>query len=499
MYNIIDGNGHLFEEESSEFIEMILKQTKGGFINVDLIYNRFSNCFSKDEIDDFLNVLIDNGLLTVGKLSTENIVSIRQAANRNRISSETEPVKSIKEKLPFKQTNVETEYMNILENDNIPFSVMLELTYNCNEKCVHCYNPGAARNEKDQSKRHVFKELSIDDYRCLLDELKELGVVKIILSGGEPFIRKDIWEIIELIYERDFVLDIYTNGQYLINNCQKLSLYYPHSIGMSVYSDKDYIHDNITKIKGSFDKTLFVAQELSELGIPLYFKCPIMYHNSNTYFGVERLACKYSAIPQFDISLSNSLDSDTAVFDQLQIKGDLLEIILRDPNIPLYVGPEAPGWGQKEIDNLQPFCGAGINFVNITPEGFLNPCNSFPTQFGNVKEKSFAEIWQRSESLRKYKQTKIKDYYECGTHEKCYFCNRCPGASFIESGDFKKPSTNNCFLAIARMELSKKLQNNIDPLGNKNIQDILSENIIDQQILISKNVQNISYRNKEVL
>lgn len=498
MYNLLESNGHFFDEESAEFIELILNHPKGNYINQSLFYNKFSHYFSNDEIDDFFNILIDKGLLTQGKLPVETVLKLRQIAQKNRIDKEILIPKTVKEKLPFRQTTVETEYSEILEKDDIPFAVIIELTYNCNEKCIHCYNPGASRNAEEKSFRNKFPELKLEHYKKLFDELKNLGVVKIILTGGEPFIRKDVWQIIEILYKQDFLFEIYTNGLNLYDDCQKLSEYYPNSIGLSIYSGKEIIHDNITRTKGSFQKTLKVADTLSNLGVPLYFKCPIMCCNSNSYYLVEELSKKYGAISQFDISLTDSLDNDNSIFEQLQVKDTLLEIILRDPNIPLYVGEEAPNWGQKEIDESQPFCGAGINLVNITPEGYVSPCNSFPTQFGSIKEKSFTEIWKNSEPLKILKTSKIKDYYECGTHERCYYCNRCPGTSFIESGDFRKPSSNNCFIANARMELAKKLQKGIDPLKNKSIKENLSKFKIDKNLVVRSIKQESNYRNKEI-
>ena len=118
-----------------------------------------------------------------------------------------------------------------------------------------------------------------------------------------------------------------------------------------------------------------------------------MTHNATSYFTVSELANKYGAIPQIDITLTDAVDGDTSIGENLQVDGELLEIILRDPNIPLYVGKEAPNYGGQERDKNQPFCGAGTVMMNITPEGDVTPCNSFPTQFGNLKQNTFSDIW----------------------------------------------------------------------------------------------------------
>ena len=137
--------------------------------------------------------------------------------------------------------------------------------------------------------------------------------------------------------------------------------------------------------------------------------------------------------------------------------------------------------------------------MNITPEGDVTPCNSFPTQFGNLKEKSFLEIWNDSNSLRVWQHTVIGDYEECGTHERCGFCNRCPGQSFIEHGTPLKASTANCNSANARMSLAKKLTRGIDPLNGKSLEERLEKYKAIQIDKIISNKSEVNNRNKELI
>ena len=177
----------------------------------------------------------------------------------------------------------------------------------------------------------------------------------------------------------------------------------------------------------------------------------------------------------------------------------MLEIILRDPNIPLYVGKEAPNFGSQERDKNQAFCGAGTVLMNITPEGDVTPCNSFPTQFGNLKENSFIDIWNNSKSVDIWQNTVINDYEECGTHERCGFCNRCPGQSFVEHGSPLKASTANCYTANARMSLAKKLINGYDPLNGQSVEIRLSNINANPIASVNSNKNEVNHRNKELV
>jgi radical SAM protein with 4Fe4S-binding SPASM domain len=499
LYNLMDGMAYFFEEESAQIIGAILSYPKNAQIPIQSLIDATSNQFSQEEIIIFCDELISVGLLTEGLLSHHKIKENRRIIGEYRKQQAIEVEKTVQERLPFQQTTAENEYMDIIEKHRIPFVVMFELTYSCNEKCVHCFNPGAARNENEKSTRTDREEIDISHYEKLLNDLQQMGVVKIILTGGDPFVKKDIWKLIEMIYERDFALDIYTNGLALLGRVDKLAKFYPRSVGLSVYSANEEIHDSITRVKGSLKKTLIVAKDFADNGVPIYFKCPIMNHNATSYYTVSELAKQYGATPQIDITLTDSVDGDTAISEQLQVDGELLEIILRDPNIPLYVGKEAPNFGSQERDKNQAFCGAGTVLMNITPEGDVTPCNSFPTQFGNLKEKSFLEIWNNSKSLNVWQHTVIADYEECGTHERCGFCNRCPGQSFIEHGTPLKASTANCYSANARMNLAMKLIKGNDPLNGNSLENRLQNfNAAPIDTIVSKKNE-VNHRNEELI
>jgi len=151
------------------------------------------------------------------------------------------------------------------------------------------------------------------------------------------------------------------------------------------------------------------------------------------------------------------------------------EVVLRDDNIALYVGKEAPNYGgQRKPMDKNP-CGAGDNSFCITPEGNLIPCCSFHTLFGNIKKQSISDIISDSKELAYWRGLKLGDYEECGRYDYCAYCNLCPGNNFIEHGTPLKASEANCFMAKARYSLAKKMMNGYDPLNGKSLQERLAE------------------------
>ena len=500
VYQLLEGTNFLFEDVSADLIQFLLDIDSWSIIDVNLVHSEFDQ-IDKDSINDFIDQLLDNGILIDFIPDYNQIKLLRKKVGDFRIKREKtindDSEAETKKKLPFYQSDPESEYASFLEHDRIPSVVMFELTYNCNEMCVHCFNPGAARNTNEKSLRNKRVEIDISHYKDLIDDLNKLGVYKIILTGGDPFVKPKIWELIGLISKTNMVFDIYTNGLALLGRVEKLSKFWPLSVGLSIYSGDHDVHNSITRVPNSLEKSLSVAKDIAEFGIPLYFKCPIMSHNATSYYKVVEIAKDFGAIPQIDVSLTDAVDGDTTITENLQVKGELLEIILRDPHIPLYVGKEAPDFGRQVKNKKEAFCGAGTVMMNITPEGDVTPCNSFPTQFGNLRDTSFTEIINSSNELRQWQGIVIEDYDECGTHERCNYCSRCPGQSFIEHGTPLKASSANCNMAIARMNLANMLRKGDDPLSGKTIKEALDNRAYKpSEKVISKKGK--SYRNNKI-
>ena len=453
MYNTLCGEAFYFDEDSADVIGTILNYNRGDQVDIELVANIHN--IATSSIIDFFEELIPNYLL-VNKVLTDSEI---QVLRHNIFESRRNVLSSTKEvSLPTYFDTVENDYRKIVTEQGIPMSVMFELTYNCNEKCIHCYNPGAARGNGEQSHRET-EELDLVAYYHLIDELYALGVVKLTLTGGDPFVKKEFWQILDYAYQKKFAIDIYTNGLALYQRDEVVRLlkFYPRSVGLSIYSALPEIHESITRVQGSLNKTIAVAKHLSDAGVALYFKCPIMTINAKSYHTVAALAAQYNAVPQFDVNLTSAMDGDVSIISHLRLDENTLNIVLHDPLQPLYVGMHAPNGGKKQLDLKEAMCGAGADMANITPFGEVYPCNSFPLPCGNLKNNSFADIWNNSIPLISVRKMVYEDCEQCGRNERCHFCNRCPGQSYIESKTPLKSSSDNCFTSNVRMNIAKDL------------------------------------------
>jgi len=94
------------------------------------------------------------------------------------------------------------------EQRRTPLNMHLELTYRCNEQCVHCYCVVEHGKEAEAAKR----ELTYEEIVRVLDQLAELGCLYVTFSGGEVLVRRDFFDIVEHARRRGFVYRVYTNG-----------------------------------------------------------------------------------------------------------------------------------------------------------------------------------------------------------------------------------------------------------------------------------------------
>src|SRR3989304_10130510 len=134
--------------------------------------------------------------------------------------------------------------------NNLPVSAIMELTYDCNLKCKHCYIV--------RSRRPV---VSTREALNILDQLAEMGTLFLTFTGGEALQRADFFDIAEYARHRNFALRVFTNGT-LINarTADKIKKISPLAVGISIYSHRAAVHDAFTRTRGSFEKSTKAIQ-----------------------------------------------------------------------------------------------------------------------------------------------------------------------------------------------------------------------------------------------
>lgn len=147
----------------------------------------------------------------------------------------------------------------------------IEITTKCNLKCVHCYN---------ESDIHCAEEMSISDYKDVIDSLVNLGVKNIQLIGGEPFVvsNEKLTAMLDYSVNKFESIEIFTNGTLLSSMWFEYFVKHRIKIALSVYSYESSMHDLVTGQTGSWDKTNQVIKELRKFGIE-YRVCNVLMKN----------------------------------------------------------------------------------------------------------------------------------------------------------------------------------------------------------------------------
>src|SRR5580658_413061 len=129
---------------------------------------------------------------------------------------------------------------------NIPISVQLDLTYRCNERCVHCY-----LDHDDHG------EMTTAEIKSLLDQMADAGVFYLTISGGEILMRRDFFEILEHARARTFCIKLKTNGVLIREKeAKRLRELGVERVQISIYSHRAEVHDAITKMPGSLQQSV---------------------------------------------------------------------------------------------------------------------------------------------------------------------------------------------------------------------------------------------------
>lgn len=401
------------------------------------------------EISDFINLLEQNGI--VAPSDTHEKTRARKAPTPKRLEF-------------AENTSAEMEMMDWAARHGFLYSLQWEMTFRCNERCTHCYNPGAAHFPREKPRRTRY-ELSTAEANRTLQDLAKMGVFRLILSGGEVTLREDFWEIVAFARSLGFSLALYTNGQRITPEfAEKLADHWPTSVSISVYSADADLHDEVTNLPGSYDKSITALKLLHDLGIKTYIKSTQMRHTVYGYRQIDDLADELGAGAEIDMHITDGADG-SRIAASLSVKDPRqLVMMALTPGSPLWVGTDEQNYGYREKDRNASVCGAGITFMYMDPEGNISPCGSLPVFTGSQRTDGIFKIWGQSDigssrrkssvsidALSSWQRIKLSDYKECGTHKRCGWCNKCPGLAFLEHGDVLGPSTVNCRNAAARM------------------------------------------------
>lgn len=332
---------------------------------------------------------------------------------------------------------------------NIPLSVHLDLTYRCNERCVHCYLD-----------HHDHGEMTTFEIKGLMDQMAKAGVFFLTMSGGEILMRKDFFELLEHARRLLFSVKLKTNAVLIREKeAERIHALGVESVQVSIYSHRPEVHDAITKMPGSLERSLDGIRLLRRRGIHVIIANVLMRQNIADYPAVRALGRELGVQVTIDPTITPMMDGDRSILN-LNITDSALRDVFRDPelvpNAEEMCAPPPPV-ENSSLDDLP--CSAGNTACYVSPYGDVYPCVQFPLPSGNVRRTRFLDIWKDSPQLNEVRSITLRDLTSCSTCVHGGSCSRCPGLAFLE-GSMRGPSYQDCEKSFARTGIpSENLKN----------------------------------------
>jgi radical SAM protein with 4Fe4S-binding SPASM domain len=341
-----------------------------------------------------------------------------------------------------------------------PLSVHFDLTYRCNERCVHC--------DLDHDDHG---ELSTAECLAVINELAQAGTLFLTFSGGEIFLRPDLYEILAEARRLHFDISLKTNALLVTpERAERLREFGVRRVQISVYSDIPEVHDAITKVPGSLQRTLAAIPLLLEQGLQVKLACPLMRENLLAYRGVMDLAEKIGVPYVLDLTITPMMDGNEGPLAHRIPVSSLLPV-MQDPKLhacmpqptaeaalamqeyPAAIGSAVSSGIDSEAYEDLP-CSAGHNSCYISPYGDVYPCVQLPQAAGNLRRKRFNDIWYHAPQLERLRGVRESQLPVCSRCEIRSYCERCPGLALMEGGDLLGAYERACELAEQKARLA---------------------------------------------
>ena len=338
-----------------------------------------------------------------------------------------------------------------MSDDFVPKWVAWEVTGRCNLSCIHCRASASLDAEEG--------DFTTGEAKAILDDIASFSSPVIVLSGGEPLLRKDIWEIARHGVDLGLRMCMATNGTLVTDRvCEKMKEAGIKMVSLSLDGSTPEIHDNFRNQKGAFKGTIRAAELFKKHGIPFLINSSFTQRNQADIPNVMRLAKKLGARAWYmflivptgrgrDImsELVSSEDYEELLKWHFDVEKDEDELLMRPTCAPQYYRVYRQEAKRQGIDfkrrNLSfstgggKGCIAGQVIALIDHKGNVQPCSYFPKSAGNVKEQSFKDIWENSpilKELRDFKSYKGK----CGACEYLRVCGGCRARAYAITGDY---------------------------------------------------------------
>jgi radical SAM protein with 4Fe4S-binding SPASM domain len=342
-----------------------------------------------------------------------------------------------------------------------PFLIVWDITYACNLRCRHCY-AGAGKPSPG--------ELTTVEAKRVIDELHQAGVPLLALSGGEPLVREDLFELVRYAHEKGFYVALASNGTLITRNiARELKNAGIRFIQISLDGASAATHDRFRGVDGVFQRTIQGIRNCVEQGFFVNVATVAHRHNYREIPGIIDLCEEYgvnwfmvynfvptgrgASMVHHDLTPGERETLLKSLWERTR-KGSSVEVLSMAPQFvrvalqaemgedrkifPMhFANPELPG----RLANLAEFiggCVCGRLYAALRPNGDIEPCVFFPLAIGNILQDSFVDLWRSNPVLNDLRNKDLLGG-SCGQCEYRYHCGGCRARAYAYTGNYLAP------------------------------------------------------------
>jgi len=338
-----------------------------------------------------------------------------------------------------------------------PLAFDLELTARCNNNCKHCYI-----NLDADDGRAKKRELTFYEIKKIVDEAVSLGALWCLLTGGEPLLRDDFFDIYHYLKQKGLLITIFTNARLVTDSHVKLfKRLSPRHLEVSVYGISRETYERVTRTSGSYVSFRRGLDRLLDGGVRVRLKTMALRSNQHEMPEIS-LFCRERGADffRFDPFLHLRLDGNTARNEEIKSErlspDRIVELERQDPVRFKALKKECAG--SEALENpdgkARIFkCGAGNGSFSVSHDGYFRLCSSlchpecvYDLRNGNISDAVYSftgnvmNMWSE-------KQVFIDKCHQCSLINLCMWC---PAHAYLETGELDRPVPGYCDAAYAR-------------------------------------------------
>jgi len=345
-----------------------------------------------------------------------------------------------------------------------PQSLDLDITNRCNLRCKYCFHFTSAGD--------VSQDLAKEEWLQFFEELNRCTVMNVCISGGEPFYRQDLPELIEGIIKNRMRFTILSNGTLITNEMAAFlaSTHRCDGVQVSIDGSNPVTHDAF-RGEGSFSRAMEGIEHLRRHRVSVRVRVTIHRENVHDLEGVARLLLEDLGLPSFSTNSAsfmglcrrNTQEVQLTVSERSLAMETLLKLSQKyNGRISAMAGPlaEARNWltmerARRERRESLPgggyltACGGLVHKMAVRADGVMVPCNQLShIELGHISEHNLREIWQNHPQLGRLRDrctTPLADFEFCkGCNYIPYCTGSCPALASTILGKENHPSPDAC-------------------------------------------------------